>query len=167
MVEQYKYKEERRADNIQKLLTRTVEIYANGLELFATWSARGATSWRTVEDEMRKHEGSTAAQLKYIRNEIEMRVIGLGWLQFETRWSSVQDESVGSLTSLKALLKDILVHEAEERRLKRLPTEAAPPPLKMRTLKELGESSADAMEIAGQVIPPSPRPRTHAQARQN
>jgi hypothetical protein len=105
---------------------------------------------------MRKHEGSTAAQLKYIRNEIEMRVIGLGWLQFETRWSSVQAESVGSVTSLKALLKDILVHEAEERRLKRLPTEAAPPPLKMRTLKELGESSTDAMEIAGKVNPPLP-----------
>jgi len=43
-----------------------------------------------------------------LRNEIEMRVIGLGWLQFETRWSSSSDESVGTVEYLLLLLKDIL-----------------------------------------------------------
>lgn len=94
-----------------------------------------------------------------MRDQIEMRVIGLGWTQFETRWSSSNDETVGTVEYLSALLNDILAHEATERHLKNLPTEAAPPPLGVRKLKELGTVSIDAEELAGRVrdaLPPLP-----------
>jgi len=45
-------------------------------------------------------ESNTAGELKYLRNEIEMRVFGLGWSQFETRWSSSSDEAVGTVEYL-------------------------------------------------------------------
>jgi hypothetical protein len=44
-----------------------------------------------------------------------------------------------------------LAHETAERRLNNLPKEAAPPPLRMRTLKDLGTPSIDAEELAGRV----------------
>lgn len=157
LQEQLDYKAARRADNLEKLLNATVESYANGLELFTAWSSRGVPSWAEAQAATRS-EKSEAAKLQYLRNEIEMRVIGLGWLQFETRWSSSSDESVGTVEYLLLLLKDILTYEVAERRAKRLPTEAAPPVLRIRTFKELGTPSLDAQEIAGRVshsgIPP-------------
>jgi hypothetical protein len=69
-----------------------------------------------------------------------------------------------------------LAHETAERRLNNLPKEAAPPPLRMRTLKDLGTPSIDAEELAGRVraapqhpFPPRARvpilpPPSHPQA---
>eukprot|EP00962_Isochrysis_galbana_P029619 scaffold9492_cov108-Isochrysis_galbana.AAC.1 len=59
---------------------------------------------------------------------------------------------VGTVEYLKALLTDILNHEIAERSLNNLPTEAAPPPLRMRTLKELGTPSLDAEAISGRAL---------------
>ena len=35
---------------------------------------------------------STTAQLAELRRQIEMRTVGLGWRQFETKWSFFQEE---------------------------------------------------------------------------
>ena len=68
---------------------------------------------------------SEAKQLEVLRLQIDMRVIGLGWDQFKTKWSSKSDPTIGTVAHLKSLLLDIIAHEIAERRLKRLPTEAA------------------------------------------
>lgn len=158
--EQLAYRRERRKENLDTLLNATVERYANGLELFDAWKAHGTRDMRTIDSKLNGQ--SEASKLKFLRNEIEMRVIGLGWIQFETRWGSIHDENVGSLASLTELLRDILAAESTARRLKQLPTEAAPPPLRVRTLKDLGNLAADAKEIRGKVraalrhVAPSP-----------
>ena len=56
-----------------------------------------------------------------------MRVLGLGWEQYATRWSSQADQKIGSVKHLKALLNEIIIEEMALARLKKLPTEAAPP----------------------------------------
>lgn len=83
----------------------------------------------------------------FLRKQIEMRVIGLGWTQFATRWSSNKDSKIGTVSHLRALLIEILEHEVTARRMKELPDEAALPQQVSRDLGQLGAVDEDAMEI--------------------
>jgi len=128
--------------------------------------ARGVRDVATLEKELKKR--SAQDQLDYLRNQIEMRVIGLGWTQFGTRWSSRKDDSVGSLDHLKSLLKDVLAEEKALGRLGQLPTCAAPPPMRVKSYKQLGTPCIDAQELQGQVrasVRPSVRPSARPPAR--
>ena len=87
-------------------------------------------------------------QKTFLREQIEMRVLGLGWTQFATQWSSSKDANIGSIKHLQELLEEILVHEKAQARLNRIPTEAPAPQMKSRTLKQLGTAACDAKELA-------------------
>ena len=92
-------------------------------------------------------------QLEYLRHQIDMRVIGLGWDQFKTKWSAKGDPTIGTVTHLRALLvDDILPHERAKGRLKRLPTEAAPPQFTAKELGQLGSANADALAIRSKAL---------------
>lgn len=147
--EQLAYRRERRQDNLVTALNAAVQRYANALELYDAWKAHGVPNMATVTAKLRGK--SEAAKLLYLRNEIEMRVIGCGWVQFDMRWSSLTDETVGSIASLTILLKDILIYEAKCRDTNDLPTEAAVPQQRFRKMKELGNMAADAAAIRGKV----------------
>ena len=82
---------------------------AYAMELFDSWEANGARTKANVEAALKGH--SEAAQLEYLRRQIEMRVLGLGWTQFATRWSSQADERIGTVAHLKALLVGELLPE--------------------------------------------------------
>lgn len=43
---------------------------------------------------------STQESLDWLREQVEMRVIGLCWVEFRTNWSSSKDEDVGSIQLL-------------------------------------------------------------------
>ena len=82
-----------------------------------------------------------------------MRVLGLGWTQFATRWSSQSDTKIGTVEHLRKLLvDDILPEEMAMARLKKLPTEAAPPHHAAKELVQLGTADADALEIASKAL---------------
>ena len=78
--------------------------------------------------------------------------LGLGWSQFATAWSSSKDARVGSPAHLQQVLEEILLHEISQRRLRRIPTEAPPPEMKRRTLKQLGTATCDASELAAKSL---------------
>jgi hypothetical protein len=93
-----------------------------------------------------------AQQLAYLRRQIEMRSIGLGWVQYSTNYSSQSDRKIGTVAHLQQLLVgDILPEEMALRRLKQLPVEAAPPHHEAQDLGQLGSADEDAMEIASTV----------------
>lgn len=48
---------------------------------------------------------SSQLQLDFLREQIEMRVIGLSWIEFKTKWSSGKDEEVGTIDDLKGKSK--------------------------------------------------------------
>ena len=87
-----------------------------------------------------------------MRLQIDMRVIGLGWDKFRTKWSAKSDPTIGTVAHLKSLLLEIIAHEMAKRRLKRLPTEAAPPQFTAKDLGELGTANADALAIKTKAI---------------
>ena len=74
---------------------------------------------------------------------------GFIWIEAagEAKWGYFSDEKSATVDQLKALLKDVIVHERTLTRLNRLPTEAALPQLSRRVLKTLGTVDADAARI--------------------
>ena len=98
-----------------------------------------------------------AVQLEYLRNQIEMRVLGLGWTEFMTRWSSNKDSRIGTVAQLTELLEEIIEHERSRGRFtpgsdKGLPTEAAPPQHGPKDVGSLGTLDADAVEISRRAL---------------
>ena len=135
----------RREERLQTLLHAAVDNYVYALELFDAWAASRAKSKSEVEQVLRgKPE---AQQLEWLRKQIEMRVLGLGWTRYATRWSSNKDARIGTVKHLTELLLEIIVEEISLTRLKQLPTEAAPPQDRLRELKQLGTLDADAAAL--------------------
>ena len=147
----------RREERVTEMLNAAVEQYAYATELFNAW--QGSQAAKTKADIERALRGKPEVQqLEFLRMQIEMRVLGLGWDKFATRWSSQSDTRIGTVAHLKALLIDeILPEEVAQRRLKTLPTEAAPPHHRARETKQLGTVDADAQAIASKALS---RPRS-------
>ena len=136
----------RREERVITLLNATVDAYAYNNELFKSWTAQGVVTAVIVAAQLK--DRPEAQQLEFLRRQIEMRVLGLGWSKFATRWSSKADSRIGTVAHLKKLLiDDILPEEIAERRRGRLPTEAAPPQNLKREDVTLGTVDADAAVI--------------------
>ena len=141
----------RREERVTALLNAAVEHYAYSLELFDAWQQQRAKSGREIEAVIK--DKPEAQQLEFLRKQIEMRVLGLGWDKYSTRWSSNADERVGTVAHLKALLvNEIIPEETALERLNDLPTEAAPPHHKAAVVKALGTADADALDIESKAL---------------
>ena len=86
-----------------------------------------------------------------------MRVLGLGWNEYATRWSSQSDSRIGTVAHLQTLLEEIMLEERARARFtpgteRGLPTEAAPPHLEQRDLGQLGTVDADAVEVSKRAL---------------
>ena len=89
--------------------------------------------------------------------ESYVRVLGCGWTQYATRWSSKADSRIGTVAHLQTLLEEIIVEERSRARFtagtdRGLPTEAAPPQHEARNLGQLGTADADAVEISKRAL---------------
>jgi len=80
-----------------------------------------------------------------------MRVIGLGFEEFKTKWSSSKDEETGTVDDLTAHLEEILMEEEERRVGGELPDAAVVPVMRRKTFKELGTATPQALDLMGQV----------------
>ena len=136
----------RREERVITLLNAMVDAYAYNNELFERWTKQGVVTAAVVKAQLK--DRPEAQQLEFLRLQIEMRVLGLGWSKFATRWSSKADSRIGTVAHLqKLLVEDILPEEVAERRLGRLPKEAAPPQNLQREHSALGTVDADAAII--------------------
>ena len=156
----------RREERVITMLNRAVEHYAYAKELFESWQTQRAKSAADIEqaltDPPKKAGGKRvpkpeAQQLEYLRTQIEMRVLGCGWTQYQTRWSSSKDSRVGTVAHLQGLLEEIVDEERTRQRftpgtVKGLPAEAAPPHHQSADLGQLGTADADAVEITKRTL---------------
>ena len=145
------YVELKRKSNSQLELDALVKQYALAISFFKKWRSRGvesAAAMRTKLGELAGAEAdarkATQAQLDYLRLQIEMRVIGLGFTEFKTPWSSGKDEHVGSVGDLTQLLEAILMEEHERAACGELPEVAVIPVMKRKTFKALGDPTVQA-----------------------
>ena len=144
----------RREERLVMALNAAVDYYAYGQELFEAYSVpnpQGAKDAKAVDAALK--DKPEVQQLQYLRFQIDMRVIGLGWNQFKTAWSSKSDPTVGTVKHLRDLLvEQILPHERAEIRLKQVPSEAAPPQFTAKDVGQLGAANADALAIQSKAL---------------
>ena len=145
------YHAQRRKTNAEIELAALIKQYALALSFFDRWKERGVAS---PADMVTALDAISSNQLKldYLREQIEMRVIGLGFDEFRPHWSSSKDEEIGSVADLSANLKEILMEEEERRMEGKLPGAAVVPTMRRKTFKELGTATPQAVELAGQCL---------------
>ena len=100
------------------LLNRAVEHYAYAKECFEAWQTQHAKTNPHVKAALHDGHGKPkpeAQQLEYLRYQIEMRVLGLGWTEYATRWSSKADTRIGTVAHLQTLLEEIMLEERSAR----------------------------------------------------
>lgn len=83
-----------------------------------------------------------------MREQVEMRSIGLGWVEFKGQWSSSSDEHIGTVAQLKTLLTSILEAEATRRSKGELPVDCPAPLLTRKTFKALGTPTVQAESLS-------------------
>lgn len=94
---------------------------------------------------------TTQEKLNWLREQIEMRVIGLSWTDWKTPWGSSHDEEIGTVRQLRDHLSEVLAAEAEQAERGWLPSktralssadgvksECPAPQLRRKTFKALG-----------------------------
>eukprot|EP00966_Prymnesium_polylepis_P121233 2802127-Prymnesium_polylepis.1 len=150
LAEHDKHKLEKRADRLQSALDVATEKFARAIELFAAWRAQRAEKIEEVDAWM--HDRPEVQKLEFLRKQIEMRVIGCGWTQHATKWSSGTDERVGTVAHLREVLDEIIVEERALKRLKCLPTEAALPNFGTKAEAQLGTADEDVIEIESRAL---------------
>jgi hypothetical protein len=139
-----------REDRLQEALDRVVEKYARAKELFTAWQQQRAESIEEVDAWM--VERPEVQKLEFLRKQIEMRVLGCGWTQYETAWSSSSDSSIGTVEHLRGVLEEIIIEERSLKRLKRLPKEAAPPQFLSRERLQLGTADEDVLDVESRAL---------------
>ena len=153
------YHAAKRISNSQLELTALVKMYALALSFFDRWKERGVASSMVAEEALDQIDSRsqlspsqlTQLKLNFLREQIEMRVIGLGFDEFKAAWSSSKNEDIGTVQSLTEHLHDILMEEDQRRREKTLPANAVVPQMRRKTYKELGTPTLQADDLAGKV----------------
>ena len=151
----------RREERVITLLQKHAERYAYAMELYDAWAKEGGQRARSVAAiqaallDANGRQKPEAQQLEYLRRQIEMRVLGLGWTEYATRWSSSKDSRIGTVAHLQELLEEIVMEERSRERFTRgtergLPAEAAPPQGEWRDSLQLGTLDADAQAVRSQ-----------------
>lgn len=77
-----------------------------------------------------------------------MRSIGLGWVEFKSKWFSSTDEHTGTVAQLKAHLGEILVTEVQRQRSGDIPQDCPAPLLARKTFKSLGTPTVQAESLS-------------------
>eukprot|EP00966_Prymnesium_polylepis_P090278 2090845-Prymnesium_polylepis.1 len=146
-AEHHTYVELKRKSNSQLELTALVRQYALALSFYDRWKTGGVASPEAMRVKL---SSITSNQLKldYLREQIDMRVIGLGFVEFKTAWSSSKDETVGTVADLTLTLTEILMDEADRRRSGELPLVAVVPIMKRKSFRELGDPTVQAGALA-------------------
>lgn len=134
-----------RKTNSQLELESLIKQFALALSFFDRYTQRGVTSVGDLNRELRSLK-SDQEKLDWLREQIEMRVIGFGWVEYKTQWSSGRDEGVGSVSDLIGQLKEILEAQAD----RDVPEAAVAPIMQRKTFKELGTPTVQAEQLAHQ-----------------
>ena len=141
----------KRKSNSQLELDALVKQYALALSFFKRWKQRGV-AWAEAARVALDGISSSQKKLDWLREQIEMRVIGLGFDEFKPAWPSSKDEAVGTVADLSVLLDDILREELERNRDGTLPEAAVVPQMRRKTYKELGTPTVQAKALADHVV---------------
>ena len=130
-------------------LHNLITEWGYGLSFFDRWQQRGVSTSAAMNAGIGGCD-SAQAKLDWLREQIEMRTRGLQWVEFKAKWSSSNDENIGTVDELAAHLRTIIEHERARRAAGELPSSAPAPILRRKSFKDLGTPTAQALALAEQ-----------------
>lgn len=171
------YHKMRRKRNEEDALDALFTRYALAISFFERWVKRGVKNATEMRSQLRGFgaEGENEqAKLDWLREQIEMRVVGLSWSEWATPWSSSKDEQVGTIGQLTAHMQEVLAREASLKERGELPSktkasanenaladECPAPQFKRKTFKSLGTPTVQATELANDIVDITPEEALH------
>lgn len=151
--EQAEYKEMRRSQSLLLQVDALVERGAIAIERFNAYAGRAAKTWQEASRMLESMHPSLAAQIGYLREQIELRCLGLGWSDLEIPWKQGNETSAESLARLREHFRmKVLPIEAERFNEGSVPSEAPMPDFKAKSLKQLGMATSDSTELASRAL---------------
>lgn len=139
------YHKMRRKTNEEDELDSLFTQYAMALSFFERWQKRGVHKASDITSALNAYSDAQQEKLNWLREQIEMRTIGLGWSDVKTPWSSSTDVDIGTVDQLQSHLVQVLNRQADLKAKGQLPSqegspeEHCPAPLLQRkTFKALG-----------------------------
>lgn len=151
--EQAEYKEMRRAQNLLIQVDALAERGAIAVERFSAYSERAARTWQEASSMLASMHQSLAAQMGYLREQIELRTLGLGWSDVEIPWKHGNETAAESVARVREHFRTkVLPIEAERRTYGLIPSEAPIPDFKAKSLKQLGMPTSDSTELAARAL---------------
>lgn len=164
------YHAARRKTNEQDELDALFTQYALALSFFERWCKRGVHSVSQITSTLNGFGDRNQQKLDWLREQVEMRSIGLSWTEWSTPWSSSTDEHVGTVEQLREHLKEVLAEEKTLESKGMLPcketalsskeglkAECPAPQLKRKTYKALGTPTVQADALAVEKIDIDPQ----------
>lgn len=148
-TEQAEYREMKRAQNLQLQLDALAERGAIAIERFHAYEHRAAQSWQQVQVMLQTMAESTAAQAAYLREQIELRAIGLGWSDLSVSWKQANESAEEAVSRLCQHMRETLLPTERTRKQQGLLPEEPPlPDFKAKSMKQLGKPTTDSTELA-------------------
>lgn len=134
----------RRTQNLTLQLDALAERGAIIVERFDAYDARALRTWHEVDQQLRSME-SAATQMGFLREQIELRALGLGWNELCVPWTQNSDANMeASIARLRSHLRErVLPIEAQRTRDGLIPTEAPLPDFKAKSYKQLGSATTE------------------------
>eukprot|EP00966_Prymnesium_polylepis_P098484 2280399-Prymnesium_polylepis.1 len=159
--EQAEYRALARAQNLQVQLDSLATKGALALTRFEEYaSGQAAFTPLEVTATLAKIDALSNKQL-FLRQQVEMRVNGLGWRDLAVTWQHTGESLAESVRRLMGHLKEVLVEEAVRMRRGEVvwdgarlitPSDAALPDFEAKSKKQLGTRTADAEELASRAL---------------
>lgn len=151
-LEQAEYREMRRSQNLLLQVDALAEKGAIAIERFNAYEGRAARSWPEALRILESMQ-SVAAQMSYLREQIELRSLGLGWADLDVPWKQGNETGAESVARVREHFRSrVLPIEAERHRAGLVPTEVPLPDFKAKSLKQLGMPTSDSTELASRAL---------------
>ena len=149
--EQAEYRAMKREQNLQLQLEALAEKGAIAQERFDAYEARAVSTHAMAKQQVAGLPSATA-RVAYLREQIELRVLGFGWSDLACKWGEDSELVEAKAARLLGHLKDVLVEERVRRQNGEIPTEPPMPEFRAKELKQLGTPTADALELAKRAL---------------
>lgn len=124
------YVKAKRKSELEEELGKVIKQAAFAVTFFDRWQKRAVRSVTEMNAKLRSDFDEPVAskreqlKLNWLREQIQMRVLGFNWTEFRTSWSCGTDEEVGSFEQLRGHLMEILEEERDRDMNGELPVSA-------------------------------------------
>lgn len=152
------YVKAKRKSEMEEELEAVIKQAALAVTFFNRWKEHGVRTVSAMNAKLRSDFNQPDARkreqlkLNWLREQIQMRVVGLSWTEYKTPWTSGSDEEVGSVDQLRIHLIEIIETERERESEGELPDSVCLPVMQRKVFKPLGTLTVQAQSLSSPFV---------------